>query len=79
MHTTRTHRDWSIIQVVYPGKGVPTTDSTFKCTDGSSNLGNADSWEETTINLDQYQNCLWKNNDEGKSEIIEFEVDGTDG
>jgi hypothetical protein len=34
-----------------------------------------DTWEETTIDVDEFQNCYIVNNEEGKSEIVEFEVD----
>jgi hypothetical protein len=33
-----------------------------------------DSWVDTTIDIDEFQNCYIVNNEEGKSEVIEFEV-----
>jgi hypothetical protein len=33
MHNTKLSRDWSILNVKYPGKGVATTDKSFDCTD----------------------------------------------
>lgn len=76
MHSTRYERDWSIIDVIYPGKGVATTDDSFSCIDAFHQKDmQEDTWEETTIDVDEFQNCYIVNNEEGKSEIIEFEVD----
>lgn len=50
-------------------------DNTFQCIDAFHQKNALDSWVDTTIDIDEFQNCyIVKSNEEGKTEVIEVEV-----
>ena len=55
MHNTKSIRDWSIVNIKYPGKGVATTDASFSCIDAYHAANELeDTWEGTTIDIDEF-------------------------
>jgi len=54
---------------------VDAGDNTFQCIDAFHQKNALDSWVDTTIDIDEFQNCyIVKSNEEGKTEVIEVEV-----
>ena len=73
IHITRTQRDWLIINLKYPESGEVTL-ADWACIDAfhQKNM-RFESWDDTQVLVDSYQNCYLQDNQDGATEFVKFQ------
>ena len=78
IHVSRNERDWLIINLKYPGKDQPVKIEDWDCIDAfhQKNI-RYDTWDNTKILTDSYQNCYIFNDKEGPSKIVQWQEEAS--
>ena len=73
IHITRTQRDWLVINLAYPGLGETVTIDQWQCIDAFHQKHmRFETWNNTQVLVDSFQNCYVLDNKEGATSFVTF-------